>query len=63
MGRLDVVQLLLNAGARSEHEVEGRSRYDRAIELADENGHYFMRRVFEDHSKTIEAYLKEKTAS
>jgi ankyrin repeat protein len=37
-GRLDMVQVLLNAGAKS--EVAGQSGYDRAVELAEEQGHW-----------------------
>jgi ankyrin repeat protein len=52
-GRLDMVKLLLNAGAKSEEE--GESGYDKAIELAEEHGYYFMREVFEDHLKEMAA--------
>lgn len=47
-GRLDMVQLLLNAGARSEEE--GGSGYDRAIELAEENGHYAIVELLKNFS-------------
>jgi ankyrin repeat protein len=50
-GRLDMAKLLLNAGAKSEKE--GNSGYDRAIELAEENGHFYMRGLFEDHLKEM----------
>jgi hypothetical protein len=48
-----MVKLLLNAGAKS--EAEGQSKYDRAIELAEENGHYYMRGLFKTHLETIVA--------
>jgi ankyrin repeat protein len=50
-GRLDMVQLLLNANAKSEGE--GKSGYDTAVELAEENGHFAVAELLKSHSEGI----------
>jgi ankyrin repeat protein len=52
-GRQDMVQLILNAGAKSERP--GETGYDRAIELAERNGHFYMRGLFESYKQTTAA--------
>lgn len=47
--RLDTVQLLLNAGARS--EIAGSTGYDRAIELADIQGHWAVANLLRRHGE------------
>lgn len=50
-GRLDMVQLLLNANAKGEGE--GKSGYDTAVELAEENGHFAVAELLKSHSEGI----------
>jgi ankyrin repeat protein len=42
-GRLDMVQLLLNAGAKG--DVTGKTGFKRAIELAEKNRHFAIAQV------------------
>src|SRR5206468_3270220 len=44
-GRIDMLQLLLNAGAKIEGE--GQAQYERAVKLATENGHKAARRLLQ----------------
>lgn len=46
-GRLDMVQLLLKAGAEGDPSAE--NRFDRAVELARENGHFAVARLLESY--------------
>jgi ankyrin repeat protein len=47
-GRLDMVQLLLNFGAKS--EVSGDTGFDNAIKLARKNGHFAVGKLLEAQS-------------
>ena len=47
-GQLEMVQLLLNANAESEEY--GGAGYDRAMELAKENGHFAVVELLKSHS-------------
>ncbi|OCK80314.1 ankyrin [Lepidopterella palustris CBS 459.81] len=51
-GRLDMVQFLLNAKAMGDKE--GKSRYDRAVGLAEENGHFAVVELLKSHSAGLE---------
>ncbi|OCK90805.1 ankyrin, partial [Cenococcum geophilum 1.58] len=46
-GRIDMIQLLLNAGA--ELKGSGKAQYERAVKLARSNGHYATARLIQSH--------------
>ena len=50
-GRLDMVQFLLNVGAQS--EIPGKTGYDRAIALANENGHFVVADLLRSQGQSL----------